>query len=101
MTEPYKFKILDSIELAHLPNHTKLAVQRQTGGVIPDEAVQLYIATNFVNSENGQHVWNRGFSIQMEQIPELIRMLERICGKSGSGTGTGRTGTFADLIDDA
>jgi len=55
-----------------------------------------------VNPDNGQTVWNRGPSIQLEQIPELLEMLKQTYEKySGKDIKTsGKRTTFADCIDD-
>ncbi len=96
------FETIDQMELKHLPNNAKLILQRQKGGMIPKDKFQFGLPTTFVNPDNGQTVWNRGPSIQLEQIPELIDMLKQTYEKySGKDIKTsGKRTTFADGIDD-
>ncbi len=97
------FETITQMKLNHLPNDARLVLQRQKGGVIPKDAVQFGLPTTFVNSANGQTVWNRGPSIQVEQIPELIQILTDIHKKYSDNHSTEkskeRTGTFADCVD--
>jgi len=96
----YSFEKLDEMKLNHLPNDAKLILQRVKGDKIPDDAVQFYIATTFVNSENNQTVWNKGPSIQLEQIPEFVEKLSELykkySGKNITESKTEKTVTFAD-----
>ena len=96
-----KFEQIEEMPLRHLPNKCRLHVQRQRGEYIPKDRIQLYIASSFENSENGQMVWNRGFSIGLEAVPEMIGMLERVQTKFESegrgGSVKEYTGTFADM----
>ncbi len=85
---------INEIPLHHLPNDAKLVLQRQKNDYIADDTIQLYIATNFLNAENGNTVWNKGFSIQMNQIPELIKMLQDAQKKYSENVE--KTVTFAD-----
>ena len=74
----YRYEQLEKMRLKHLPHDAQLVVQRQTGGVIPENDVQLYVAANFRNEENNQTVWGSGFSVQVQQIPEIIAMLQKV-----------------------
>ena len=93
-----KFEQIEEMPLKHLPNKCLLHVQRQKGNYIPEGKIQFYIASSFVNSENGQRVWSKGFSIGLDAIPEMIKMLERVQRKFESESkGDSYTGTFADM----
>jgi len=97
------FETISQMKLHHLPNEAKLIIQRQKGDMIPDDKIQFGLPTTFLNSENGQTVWNRGPSIQIQQIPELVEMLSKVYEKySGKNIthSTKRTGTFADLLQE-
>jgi len=97
------FETISQMKLHHLPNDAKLVIQRQRGAMIPDGTIQFGLPTTFVNSENNQTVWNRGQSIQIQQIPELIEMLSKVYEKYSRKNipySTKRTVTFADFIDD-
>jgi hypothetical protein len=90
----HTFEKIEEMKLNHLPNDAKLVIQRQRSDVI-GKKIQMYLATTFVNSENSQIVWNKGFSIQLEQIPQLVEMLQKTCAQFKSCE---RTVTFADMI---
>ena len=98
------FETIAQMKLRHLPNDAELMIQRQKGSMIPDDKVQFGLPSTFVNQDNGQTVWNRGPSIQLEQLPELIEMLtdtyEKYAGKKLSDANSGKTNTFADAADD-
>jgi hypothetical protein len=97
----YKFKQLDEMPLKHLPNDAKLLLQQQFGDMIDDEAVQMYLATTFVNPTNSQTVFNKGFSIQLEQIPEMIEMLTKIYEKFSGRSTIPSIVTFADNANES
>jgi len=92
MTE-HTFEKINEMKLNHLPNDAKLVIQRQRSDVI-GKKIQMYLATTFVNSEN-QIVWNKGFLIQLGQIPQLVEMLQKTCAQFKSCE---RIVTFADMI---
>jgi hypothetical protein len=101
------FETLGEIKLNHQPNNARLIIQRQKGTMIPKDKVQFGLPTVFVNPENKELVWNRGPSIQLEQIPELIELLQKVYAKYSDGkalpmttTAASKTGTFADLLDE-
>ena len=77
----YQFKRLAEMQLIHLPNDAKLLIQQQTSDIIPDDVVQLYLATTFINPDNKQPVFNKGFSVQLDQLPEMVDVLQRIYEK--------------------
>ncbi len=89
------FETIAHMELKHLPNDARLIIQRQKGNMIPKGKVQFGLPSTFVNQDNNQTVWNRGPSIQLEQIPELIEMLRKTYEKY-SKTAENKTVTFAD-----
>lgn len=94
------FETISQMKLNHLPNDAKLILQRQKGGMIPKGKVQFGLPTTFVNPDNKQTVWNRGPSIQLEQIPELIYMLQKIYEKYSGCKLESKpqiTCTFADM----
>ncbi len=97
------FETIAQMKLRHLPNDAELMIQRQKGSMIPDDKVQFGLPSTFVNQDNGQTVWNRGPSIQLEQIPELIQMLqkayEKYSKKKYSDAKSERTHTFADIYE--
>ncbi len=95
------FETIKEMSLKHLPNDAKLVIQRQRGEHIQNDAVQFGLPTTFVNPDNGQLVWNRGPSIQLEQMPELIQMLQKTYDTFSDTLEKtpARTGTFADMID--
>ena len=95
----HSFEKLDEMNLKHLPNDAKIILQRQTGDKIPDDAVQFYLATTFVNPDNNQTVWNKGPSIQLEQIPEFVEKLNNIYKKYSGKNTENKTVTFADASD--
>ena len=68
---------VDEMTLPHQRFPATLIIQRQRAPYIPEDQVQLFITTNFVNA-NGVTIWNKGFSVQLEQLPEVIKMLERV-----------------------
>ena len=96
------FESISGMDLKHLSNNSRLHLQRQSGQMIPEDAVQFGMPTSFVN-EKGHMVWVRGPSIRLEQLPELIDMLSeayrRYSDKPGR-KGKKMTGTFADLYND-
>ena len=102
MSNTEGFETIDQMKLNHLPNDAKLMLQIQKGGMIPQDKFQFGLPTTFVNPDNRQTVWNRGPSIQLEQIPELMDMLKQTYEKySGKDNKTsGKRTTFADGIDD-
>lgn len=103
---PPSMRVVTEVALKHLPNDAHIAIQRQTGGPVPADEIQLYIAWNW-KSEGGGRAWGRGGSIQAEQIPDLIDALARAYKSEtgedvpgwadGGGAADGPTGTFADL----
>ena len=99
MTEP--FETLGEMRLKHLPNDTRLLVQRQRGSMIPDNAIQFGLPTTFV-TESGRSAFVKGPSIQLEQIPELIKILtdvyQRYHNKTEETSNDTRTYTFGDLV---
>ena len=68
---------IDEMTLTHQRFPAKLIIQRQKAPYIPEDQIQLFITTNFVN-ESGVTIWNKGFSVQLEQLPEVIKMLEQV-----------------------
>jgi len=102
MSNTEGFETIDQMKLKHLPNNAKLILQRQKGGMIPKDKFQFGLPTTFVNPDNKQTVWNRGPSIQLEQIPELIDMLKQTYEKYSEKDNktSGKRNNFADCIDD-
>jgi len=105
MSDTQGFKTIAQMDLKHLPNNAKLLLQRQTGGMIPSDKIQFGMPTTFVNETNNETVWNRGPSIQLEQIPQLIEILqkayEEYSGKKIQANSTAvKTNTFADTVTD-
>ena len=103
MSNTEGFETIAQMKLNHLPNDAKLILQRQNGCMIPQDKFQFGLPTTFVNPENKQTVWNRGPSIQLEQIPELIEMLSKVYEKySGKNIKTSmrKTNTFADMTEE-
>jgi hypothetical protein len=94
----YSFEKIDQMPLLHLPNDAKLILQRQKSDIIGD-TIQLYLATTFVSTDS-KTVWNKGFSIQVQQIPQLIEMLQKTHDKftQSEKSQPARTNTFADLF---
>lgn len=103
MSEPkIKYSTIRSMKLNHLPNDAMLLLQRQTEGVIPTNATQFGLPWSFINSTNSQRVTMNGPSIQVQQIPELIKILQYAYEKySGKDTHeiSAKTNTFADLLE--
>ena len=97
------FETICTMTLKHLPNDAKLILQRQKSNIIGDK-IQFGLPTTFVNAENNQTVWNKGPSIQLEQLPELIEMLrktyEKHTGEKLAETNPRKTNTFADMIEE-
>jgi len=93
------FETISQMNLKHLPNDAKLIIQRQKGGMMPDNTIQFGLPTTFLNSENGETVWSSGPSIQIQQIPELIEMLSKVYERYSGKETSKRTGTFADLLE--
>ena len=89
------------MRLNHLPNNTKLLVQRQRGSMIPDNAIQFGLPTTF-DTESGRSAFVKGPSIQLGQIPELIKILtdvyQRYRSKPKTTSEDTRTYTFGDLV---
>ena len=77
MSNTEDFETIAQMKINHLPNNAKLLLQIQKGNKVPQDEVQFGLPSTFINSENSQTVWNRGPSIQLEQIPELIEMLTK------------------------
>lgn len=92
-----QYETVKKMSLNHLPDKSELIIQKQTGGKIPKNAVQFGLPFTFVNPNNNQTVWNNGPSIQLEQIPELIKMLDYAYEKYSEKA---KTCTFADVTDD-
>ena len=94
------FETISHMRLHHLPNDSRLIIQRQTGSVIPNGKIQFGLPSTFINTDNGQTVWNRGPSIQLEQLPELIGMLvktyEKYSGKKISAIESEKTDSISD-----
>ncbi len=90
------FETIAKMKLKHLPNNAELIIQRQKGSMIPEDVIQFGLPSTFVNSENNQTVWNRGPSIQLEQIQELITMLRKVYEKYSEKTIKDKTVTFVD-----
>ena len=104
MSNTEDFETIAQMKINHLQNNAKLLLQIQKGNKVPQDKVQFGIPSTFINSENSQTVWNRGPSIQLEQIPELIEMLQKTHGKySGKKTTNAKTEktivTFADGVE--
>ena len=106
---PTTYVALAEVPLKHLPNGAKFVVQRQRGGKVPDNVVQLYLGWSSLRV-NGGTSWAGGGSALAEQIPDVIDALAKACesetGKRPScrvgvqpGTEVGRSGTFADLCE--
>jgi hypothetical protein len=95
----YNFERIDQMPLLHLPNDAKLVLQRQKSDIIGDK-VQLYLATTFLSTDS-KTVWNKGFSIQIQQIPQLIEMLQKMHDKfiQSEKSQSARTNTFADMAE--
>jgi len=94
------YETIKKMNLKHLPDNSKILIQRQTGGKIPKTATQFGLPFTFVNSSNKQTVWNNGPSIQLEQIPELIEMFRQVYEKYSGKDSSKGTGTFADMCVD-
>ena len=90
------FETIAQMKLKHLPNDARLLLQRQKGNMIPKNKVQFGLPSTFVNSENNQTVWNRGPSIQLEQLPELIELLAKAYERYSEKHAEDKTVTFAD-----
>lgn len=93
------FETISQMKLHHLPNDAKLILQRQRGDMITSDKVQFGLPTTFINPDNKQTVWNRGPSIQLEQLPELIKILTDAHKKYSKENTENRVVTFADAID--
>ncbi len=92
------FETIAQMKLEHLPNDAKLVLQRQKSEIIGNR-IQFGLPSTFLNSENGQTVWNKGPSIQLEQIPELIKMLQDAYERyAKQDTKKEKTVTFADAV---
>lgn len=89
---PTSFSVIAEVPLRHLPNNGRLAVQRQRGGYVPDEAVQFYIGWSW-DAPNGGRAWKGGGSIQAGQVPDVIKALaaalDKVAGSKAAGGGTG------------
>ena len=96
-----KYNTIRSMKLHPLPNDAMILLQRQTEGIISSNDVQFGLPSTFLNKDNGQTVTINGPSIQVQQIPELIEMLqyayEKYSGKDSNVPQ--KTGTFADVYD--
>lgn len=97
------FENIAEMKLKHLPNKAILHLQRQKNKFVPEDKVQIGLPTSFLN-ENNKRVIMRGPSIQLEQIPELVKLLtetyEKYSGKKLSEANSAKTHTFADMIQD-
>ena len=96
------FETIGEIKVHHLNNDAKILLQRQRNQFVPDDKIQFGLARSFVN-ENKEIVTLPGPSIQLEQLPELVEMLtqtyEKYSGCKISETKSGKTNTFADMLD--
>lgn len=81
---PRSFSVVAEVPLKHLPNNGKIAVQRQRGGYVPDDAVQFYLGWSW-DAPTGGRAWKGGGSIQAEQIPDVIKALSTALDKAGGG----------------
>lgn len=88
---PRSFSVVAEVPLKHLPNNGKIAVQRQRGGYVPDDAVQFYIGWSW-DAPTGGRAWKGGGSIQAEQIPDVIKALSTALDKAGGGKAEAPTG---------
>jgi hypothetical protein len=95
------FETVSEMKLEHLPNDARLILQRQKSQMIGDK-IQFGLPSIFVNPENKQTVWCKGPSIQVQQIPELIAMLElayeKYTGCKLDESKSAKTNTFADML---
>lgn len=102
MTNTEGFETIAQMNLGHLPNDAKLLLQRQKNKFLSENQVQFGLPTSFLN-EYSKRVIMRGPSIQLEQVPELIEMLqkayEKYSGRKVPGTKSEKTNTFADMLE--
>ena len=83
---PTSFTVLEEVPLKHLPNNGRIAVQRQRGGYVPDDAVQFYIGWSW-DAPNGGRAWKGGGSVQAGQVQDVIDALAGALDKAKAGGG--------------
>lgn len=81
---PTSFSVLAEVPLRHLPNNGRIAVQRQRGGYVPDDAVQFYLGWSW-DAPNGGRAWKGGGSIQAGQVQAVIDALATALDKARKG----------------
>ena len=89
------FAVLAEVPLKHLPNSGRLAVQRQRGGYVPDEAVQFYLGWSW-DAPNGGRAWKGGGSVQAGQVQAVIDALAEAYGKTEEDRARAAGGGSAD-----
>ena len=72
---PYEYDETARIHLGHLSN-TWLSISRMSGKIIPKSDCQFYFTTIFM--DNGAERRNTGFSLQLQDMIELIQVLLEI-----------------------